>query len=123
MEDGNQCTVTHPLKGRCYHETSLMQVALPDLESPARIVLDSGHPLTEDEYYAFCQANPDLRVERTAQGEIVIVPPTGGESSYRSGKGLSQLETWARKDGCGKVFDSSAQFTLPDGSALSPDAA
>jgi Uma2 family endonuclease len=78
---------------------------------------------SDEDYWAFCVANPDLRVERTAEGEIVIVPPAGGESDYRSGKVITQLGRWAEVDGAGKAFGSSVQFFLPDGSGLSPDAA
>lgn len=87
-----------------------------------RLRNDSGR-FSEMEYLDFCKQNPDLRIERTSQGEISVMPPAGAESSYRShGVGL-QLGEWALRDGRGKVFDSSAQFVLPDGSALSPDAA
>lgn len=75
------------------------------------------------EYLAFCRANPDLNTERTAEGEIVIVPPAGGESSHRSLDVATQLAVWARADGRGKTFESSVQFLLPDTSGLSPDAA
>jgi Uma2 family endonuclease len=100
-----------------------MQVALPELEAPAKIVFDPEERLTDDEYFAFCQANPQLRLERTAQGEIVIMPPAGGESDHRSLNVGAQLQNWAQRDGRGKAFGSSVEFILPDGSALSPDAA
>jgi Uma2 family endonuclease len=100
-----------------------MQIALPELHSPATLILDREHGLSDDEYLAFCQANPDLRLERTAQGEIVIVPPAGGESDYRSLEVGAQLRDWARKDGRGKSFGTSVEFLLPDGSAFSPDSA
>jgi Uma2 family endonuclease len=89
----------------------------------AQLTLNPKHKLTEDEYFEFCAANPDLRTERTAEGEIVIVPPAGGESSFRSGRVFAQLSIWAEKDGRGIEFESSAKFLLPDGSALSPDGA
>jgi Uma2 family endonuclease len=98
-------------------------VALPELERPARLVLNVDSPLTDKAYMAFCAANPDLHVERSAEGEILIVPPAGGESSYRSIEVAGELRQWAKVDGRGKVLDSSVQFLLPDGSAMSPDAA
>jgi Uma2 family endonuclease len=97
------------------------KVVLPENET-VRLAFDSGHKLTEKQYLEFCRANPDLRVERTAQGEIIIVPPAGGEGSYRSSKVGAQVDRWAETDGRGKAFDSSVEFILPDGSALSPDA-
>jgi Uma2 family endonuclease len=78
---------------------------------------------SDAEYWAFCEANRDLHVERTAEGEIVIMPPAGGESDYRSNGVAIDLGIWARKGGRGKAFGSSVQFFLPDGSGLSPDAA
>jgi Uma2 family endonuclease len=98
-------------------------IALPDLAAPVRLHFDSGARLSDKDYLAFCRANPELRVERTAEGEIVIVPPAGYESSYRNSDLTAQLRNWAEKDGRGTASDSSAQFTLPDGSAMSPDAA
>jgi Uma2 family endonuclease len=78
---------------------------------------------TREGYTKFCEVNPDLRVELSAEGEIVIMPPAGLESDYRGVEMLAQLRAWAEKDGRGKVFGPSAQFFLPDGSGLSPDAA
>ena len=78
--------------------------------------------MNDDEYYEFCMANADLRLERTAQGEIVIVPPAGWESDYRNTSILGRLEQWARRDGCGKAFGPTAEYILPTGAALSPDA-
>src|ERR1700674_4945814 len=100
-----------------------MHVALPESESPVKLVLDPEHPLTDDQYFAFCAANSNLRIERTAQGEIVIVPPAGGESDNRSVEVSSQLRNWAREYGRGTAFGSSVEFILPSGAALSPDAA
>jgi len=84
-----------------------MHVALPESESPVKLVLDPEHPLTDDQYFAFCMANSNLRIERTAQGEIVIAPPAGGESDHRSVEVSSQLHDWARKDGRDAAFGSS----------------
>jgi len=100
-----------------------MHVALPESESPVKLVLDPEHPLTDDQYFAFCMANPSLRIERTSRGEIVIVPPAGGESDHRNVIVPSQLHVWARKDGRGTAFGSSVEFILPSSAALSPDAA
>lgn len=72
---------------------------------------------------SFCEANPGLKIERTAIGEIVIVPPAGGESDYRSLEIAGELRTWAKRDGRGIAFGSSAEFLLPSGAALAPDAA
>ena len=100
-----------------------MQIALPELNAPATLILDRSDRFTDDEYFAFCVANPDLNVERTSHGEIVIRPPVGGESDYRNMSVILALGQWSRMDGRGKAFGPTVQFLLPDGSGLSPDAA
>jgi Uma2 family endonuclease len=100
-----------------------MQIELPELTASATLILDRDDRLTDDEYFGFCAANPDLNVERTSEGEIVIVPPPGGESDFRNVSVTTSLTLWARMDGRGKTFGPSVQFLLPDGSGRSPDAA
>jgi len=100
-----------------------MQVVFPEQALPAKLTFNPEMQMSDDEYFEFCMANPDLRFERTAQGEIIIVPPAGGESSYRSGDAYRQLGNWAKRDGRGRAFESSVEFILPTGAALSPDAA
>jgi Uma2 family endonuclease len=100
-----------------------MQLVLPEEALPAKLTLNPELRMNDDEYYAFCMANPDLRFERTAQGEIIIVPPAGYESDYRNTEVVGQLRSWARRDGRGKASGPSAEFILPTGAALSPDAA
>ena len=84
------------------------------------------HPaieLTDDEFFALCQLNRDLRFERTSQGDIIIMPPTGAATGNRNADITRQLGNWARQDGAGAVFDSSTGFKLPNGADRSPDAA
>ena len=100
-----------------------MVITLPEHTRSTKLTLDPEDILSDDAYFAFCQANPDLRVERTAKGEITMTPPAGFESSYRNSSVTSQLYAWATRDRKGRSCDSSAEFILPDGSALSPDAA
>jgi Uma2 family endonuclease len=100
-----------------------MHVVLPEQALPAKLTLNPELRMNEDEYFEFCMANPDVCFERTAQGEIIIVPPAGGESDYRNTTVLGRLEPWARRDGRGKAFGPNAEFILPTGAALSPDAA
>jgi len=99
-----------------------MQVVLNDIESISRVVIEPERPLTDQELYDFCQANPGLRVERTAAGEIVVMSPPGGETSCRNAELTAQLQFWSKRDGSGRAFDSNAEFILPNGAALSPDA-
>jgi Uma2 family endonuclease len=79
-------------------------------------------PPTDDELYEMCQANRELRVERTAEGELLIMPPTGGKTGNRNLRLAAQLSVWADRDGTGVGFDSSTGFLLPNGAERSPDA-
>ena len=85
--------------------------------------LQSVVDLTDDQFYQLCQNNNNLRFERTATGELIILPPVGGETSNRNGKLTQQLFNWTDSDGTGIAFDSSGGFKLPNGSDRSPDAA
>jgi Uma2 family endonuclease len=78
--------------------------------------------LTDDELFALCASNDMLRIERTAQGEIMLLHPTGGGSGYRNNEISRQLGNWNYRTKLGKVFDSSAGFRLPSGAMRSPDA-
>lgn len=85
--------------------------------------LDPIIHLTEEQFYQLCQANRDVKFERTADGELIVMPPTGGESGRRNFKIAQQLANWADIDGTGVGFDSSTGFKLPNGADRSPDAA
>jgi Uma2 family endonuclease len=79
--------------------------------------------LTDEQFYQLCQANRELRFERTATGELIIMPPAGGETGNRNGRLTQQLFNWTDTDGTGIAFDSSTGFKLPNGGDRSPDAA
>jgi Uma2 family endonuclease len=98
-----------------------MHLALRESELPVRLRFD--RPMTDDELMRFCQANEALRVEREANGEILVMTPTGLEGSSWNSEIIADLTIWARRDGRGKVFDSTGGFTLPDGSMRVADAA
>ena len=85
--------------------------------------LDPIIHLTEEQFYQLCQANRDVKFERTADGELIVMPPTGGESGRRNFKIAQQLANWADIDGTGVGFDSSTGFKLPNGADRSPEAA
>jgi Uma2 family endonuclease len=78
-------------------------------------------PLSDDELYDFCSINRDLHIERTSDGEIIIMPPTGAETGRRNAELTAQLVAWAKRDGRGIVFDSSTGFILDNGAERSPD--
>ncbi|MBW4525631.1 MAG: Uma2 family endonuclease [Phormidium tanganyikae FI6-MK23] len=79
--------------------------------------------LTDDEFYKFCQQNPDLRIESTAEGALVVMPPTGGGSGKRNADLTTDVNLWNRQTELGAVFDSSTIFRLPNGAKRSPDVA
>jgi Uma2 family endonuclease len=79
--------------------------------------------LSDEQFFVLCQRNDVLRLERAATGEIIIMPPAGGESGYRNAHVTGQLVQWAKADGTGVVFDSSTGFVLPNGATRGPDAA
>jgi Uma2 family endonuclease len=87
------------------------------------IHLSPALDLTDEQFFELCQINADLRLERNAKGDIIVMPPTGGETSNRNSEINRQLGNWAKRHGSGVAFESSAGFTLPNGANRSPDAA
>jgi len=79
--------------------------------------------LSDEQLYAITQLNRDLRIERNAWGELIIMPPTGGDTGERNAEITMQLRWWAKQDKTGATFDSSTGFRLPNGAVRSPDAA
>ena len=79
--------------------------------------------ITDDEFFKFCQLNRDLRIERTSDGEILIMPPTGGDTGRTNSALNGLLYSWAEQAGTGITFDSSTGFTLANRAKRSPDAA
>lgn len=104
-----------------YHKRMPMDLHGIDGESTVRI--ERHHRMLSDEFFRFCQANPEWQIEQTADGEIIIMPPAGIESGNRNFEIGVELGNWARRDGRGKGFDSSTGFELPNGATRSPDAA
>ena len=93
------------------------------IESATRVLrLGPTIALTPAQFYDMCRANPDLNLEMSAEGEIIIMPPAGGETSSRNAKLTARLVVWAEEDGTGVAFDSSGGFELPSGTVRSPDA-
>ncbi|HIK12323.1 MAG TPA: Uma2 family endonuclease [Oscillatoriaceae cyanobacterium M33_DOE_052] len=79
--------------------------------------------VTHEQFVELAQANRDIQLERTATGTLIIMPPTGGETSLRNAEISGQLWLWNRDNKLGVTFDSSTGFHLPNGSTRSPDAA
>ena len=79
--------------------------------------------LTDDQFYQLCRSNPDVKFERNAKGELIIMPPTGGETGKSNAELTADFVIWNRQAKLGKVFDSSTCFKLPNGANRSPDVA
>jgi len=77
--------------------------------------------ITDREFEEFCQANKDLRIELTSEGELIVMPPTGGITGIRNFELTGNFAQWVKEDGTGKGFDSSTVFSLPNGAKRSPD--
>ncbi|WP_017301527.1 Uma2 family endonuclease [Nodosilinea nodulosa] len=91
------------------------------LPLPTPLILDLD--LTDEQFFQLCQNHHDLKFERTAAGELIIMSPTGGNTGKRNVKLTTQLDIWNTRTQLGEVFDSSTGFTLPNGADRSPDAA
>jgi Uma2 family endonuclease len=79
--------------------------------------------MSDEEFFDFCQRNRDWRIERTKEGDIIIMPPTGSKSGGRNFELIGSFWIWVKQDGSGKGFDSSTGFKLPNGATRSPDLA
>jgi Uma2 family endonuclease len=79
--------------------------------------------LTHEQFYELCMANKDVAMERSPQGELIIMSPVGGESGISEADYITDLSIWNRQTKLGVVFSSSTVFKLPGGGDRSPDAA
>ncbi|MEG4998090.1 Uma2 family endonuclease [Microcoleus sp. B4-D4] len=91
------------------------------IQSPATSI-ELSINLTDEQFFELCQHNRDYQFERTASGELIIMPPTGSETSKRNIDLSYQLRAWSRQNNLGVAFDSSGGFKLPNGADRSPDA-
>ncbi|MBN3922917.1 Uma2 family endonuclease [Nostoc sp. NMS4] len=79
--------------------------------------------LTDNQFYQLCRENPEIKFERNARGELLIMPPTGGETGNRNIEIAADFVIWNRQTQLGICFDSSTCFKLPNGANRSPDVA
>ncbi|MFM7424531.1 MAG: Uma2 family endonuclease [Elainella sp.] len=79
--------------------------------------------LTDEQFYRLCLANPDQSLERSAQGELIVMSPVGGVSGSRESDLNGLVWLWNRQTRLGQVFSSSTIFRLPQGGDRSPDVA
>ncbi|MEH2042572.1 Uma2 family endonuclease [Nostoc sp.] len=95
-----------------------MNATTTTLPSTLKLKID----LTDEQFFQMCQKNRDYRFERTASGELLIMPPTGSDTGNRNFDMVVELGIWNKQTKLGKGFDSSTGFTLPNGAERSPDA-
>ncbi|PSP17673.1 MAG: Uma2 family endonuclease [Cyanobacteria bacterium QS_8_64_29] len=88
---------------------------MPAIEVPERF------QLTPEQFDHLALANETVRLELTAQGELLVMPPTGGTSSQRNFELYLDLGNWNRRTRLGVAFDSNGVFALPNGARRSPD--
>ena len=89
---------------------------------PYRLVLNiRALEMTEDQLLQLCSDNGDLRIELTANRELIIMPPNGLEGSWQEGELYLQVGNWAKQDGTGRAFGPNAGYTLPNGAVRAPD--
>jgi Uma2 family endonuclease len=84
--------------------------------------LRPGREFTDDDFFDFCQQQHELlRIERNAEGEIIIMPPVGFEGGATEGWVFVQLSAWAKRDARGVALPPNTGTKLPDGSTFAPD--
>jgi len=96
-----------------------MLLAIDEAFLPATL---TAPPMTDTQFAEFCSEHPDLLIEVTAEGELVVMPPTFTLTGLQNQEIVSQLSRWEAQDGLGVVVDSSGGFVLPNGARRSPDA-
>ena len=99
------------------------RAATATLDEPLVLSMRPPAKMTDEQFMAFCAQNRDLRIERSAEGDLIIMSPVKGDGGIKGAELTRQLANWAEADGTGRVFDSSGGFKLPNGAERSPDAA
>ena len=105
-------------------ETNMAYLPAIEGDAPVRVVLDlRSVGLTDDQFFRLCSDNRDLRIEMTAQKELIVMSPTNPKTDHKNAKITMLLGIWATQDGTGIFFGSSAMFMLGNGAKQSPDGA
>jgi Uma2 family endonuclease len=99
------------------------QLTEPLLPMPLVLHMRPALDMNDEQFFAFCQQNREFRIERTAEGDLIIMSPVGGETGDLESELNIQLRLWAKKDGTGVAFSPSAGFILPNNAERSPDSA
>ncbi|MCP9493177.1 MAG: Uma2 family endonuclease [Pyrinomonadaceae bacterium MAG19_C2-C3] len=90
---------------------------------PLLVHLHPAVEMSDREFFELCRINRDLRFERTAKGDLLIMPPTGGKTGRRNNLLAKSFLDWEEADGTGITFDSSTGFILPNGAKRAPNVA
>jgi len=101
--------------------SQLISSSQPQIEPFLAVDLRSIR-VTPAQFEVLCHDNPDLRLELTATGELIVMPPTGSKTGRRNSILTRRVAEWTERDATGVSFDSSTGFTLPNGAIRSPDA-
>jgi len=101
----------------------MSQIAIRTGPEPVDVKMGSGFRVGNEELFRLCVRNPELRIERSAEGDLIVMTPAGWESGRRNAEIVYALTGWAKADGSGVVADSSTGFLLPNGAMRAPDAA
>jgi len=95
-----------------------------EIDTAVRVVLNvRSLNLTDDQFIRLCSDNRDLRIEMSAEGELIIMPPPGSKTGQRNANVIYSLMSWAKQDGSGICFATDTGFTLPNSAKRGPDAA
>ena len=101
----------------------MAQLTSTERDTAFRVSLDmhSLH-LTDEQFYLLCRDNRELRLELSAEGDLIIMPPAYSDTGWKEARIVRRLDVWSEKDGTGRCYDPSAGFTLPNGAKRAPDA-
>jgi Uma2 family endonuclease len=101
-----------------------MQLVVDKFETLHGVVIQpEAGPITDEQFFAQCERYPDYRIETSADGDVIIMPPTHPRTGNRNFWINTQLGVWAGQNGRGEGFDSSTGFFLPNGARRSADCA
>lgn len=97
-----------------------MSLVIDEVFLPATL---TAPPMTDEEFVEFCAQYPDYFIEVSAEGDILIMPPSDFRTSEQIGEIFFQLTAWSRANGRGRMSESSGGFVLPNGARRAPDVA
>ena len=102
--------------------TAKLPAVSPDVVLPYRLALNvRALEITEDQLAQLSSDNSDLRLELSAERELIIMPPAFSETGWQELELATQISNWAKQDGTGRAFGPTAGFTLPNGAVRAPD--